>query len=144
MNWEKLRCPARVTFKYLNYPKSLCEFGKKKWKCIIRPRFKNLNLCPNLSSNKMKSLHKAGHISNWTWWMRYSVFSNFKNLSMNWEKYVFYWEKRILNPSKILQIYTKEFLTLTKALLILLPLYIQMLITQISTQTFHHKYRKYK
>ena len=25
--------------------------------------------------------------------MRYSISSSFKNLSMNWEKYIFHWEK---------------------------------------------------
>ena len=30
--------------------------------------------------------------------MRYSITSNFNNLSMNWEKYVFYWEKSNFEP----------------------------------------------
>ena len=38
--------------------------------------------------------------------------------------------------------HTTEFLTLRKALLILLPLYFKMLIMQISTQADNHKYRR--
>ena len=76
MNWEKLRSPARATFKDSNFL-SLCELGKT-WKHSLRPRFQrpNLNLlmnweklCTNLSftiENKMGNLHKAGHISNLT------------------------------------------------------------------------------
>ena len=30
--------------------------------------------------------------------MRYFISSNFKNLSMNWEKYVFHWKKWNLEP----------------------------------------------
>ena len=65
MNWEKFRSPARATFKYPNYPKSLCEFGKKIGS--VRPRFKIPNLCANLNftiENKMKNLQEPGHISN--------------------------------------------------------------------------------
>ena len=47
----------------------------------------------------------------------------------------------ILSPLKIFG-HTAEFLTLGKDLLILLPLYLQMLIMQISTQTDSHKYKK--
>ena len=36
--------------------------------------------------------------------IRYSISSNFKNLSVNWEKYVFYWENEILNPLEVLRI----------------------------------------
>ena len=73
--------------------------------------------------------------------MRYSISSNFKNLLMNWVKYVFYWEK--LNFVSIGNFaHTAGFLTLEKVLLILLPLYLQMLIVQISTQADNHKYRK--
>ena len=41
-----------------------------------------------------------------------------------------------------MQYCSAEFLTLGKALLIPLPLYLQMLIMQVSTQTNNHKYRK--
>ena len=30
--------------------------------------------------------------------MRYSFTSSFKNLSLNWEKYVIFWEKRNFEP----------------------------------------------
>ena len=30
--------------------------------------------------------------------MRYFISLNFKNLSMNWEKYVFHWEKWKIEP----------------------------------------------
>ena len=56
-------------------------------------------ICPNLSfpvENKIENLHKAGHILN--------VSSNFKKLSTNWDKYVFYWENGILNLLEILHI----------------------------------------
>ena len=63
--------------------------------------------------------------------------STFKNLSMNWGKYVFHWEKwNFQCISKFA--HTTELLTLGKAQLILLPLYLQMLIMQILT-----KYAKY-
>ena len=39
---------------------------------------------------KMVNLDKAGHISDLTWWMRHSVYSNFMNLAITWEKYFFY------------------------------------------------------
>ena len=41
MNWEKLICPARATYKNPNF-RSLCEFGKTG-KCSLRPRFKSPN-----------------------------------------------------------------------------------------------------
>ena len=41
-----------------------------------------------------------------------------------------------------MQYCSAESLTLGKALLILLPLYLQMLIMKVSTQTNNHKYRK--
>ena len=47
----------------------------------------------------------------------------------------------ILSPLQIF-VHTAEFLTLGKDLLILLPLYLQMLIMQISTQTDSHKCKK--
>ena len=50
-------------------------------------------LCPNISFTAENKMEKADHISALTWWMRYSISSNFKNLSMNWLKYVFHWEK---------------------------------------------------
>ena len=96
----------------------------------------NLNF---IAESKMGNLHKAGHISTW---MRYSISSNFKNLSElvkkrfplgNFISNVFHFEP-IGNSA-----HTKGFSTLGKALL---PLYLQMLIIQISTQTDSHKYRK--
>ena len=89
-------------------------------------------LCPNLSStveNKMETLHKAGHIS--------KVSSNFKNLSINLDKYVFHWEKWKFEPIGN-SAHTAEVLAYGKALLILLPLYLQMLKMLISTQTDNH------
>ena len=89
-------------------------------------------LCPNLSfdvENKMENLYKAGHIS--------KVSSNFKNLSINWDKYVFRWEKWNFEPNEN-SAHTAEVLTYGKALLILLPLYLQMLKMLISTQTDNH------
>ena len=47
------------------------------------------------------------------------------------------WKNEILNPLEILRILQIS----QKALQILLPLYLQMLIMQISTQTDNHKYR---
>ena len=73
--------------------------------------------------------------------MRYYISSNFKNLSKNWVKYLFHLEKWNFQPTGNFA-YNTGFLTLRKALLILLPLYLQMLIMQISTQTDNHKYRK--
>ena len=89
-------------------------------------------LCPNLSftvENKMENLHKAGHIS--------KVSSNFKNLLINWDKYVFRWEKWNFEPTEN-SAYTAEVLAYGKALLILLPLYLQMLKMLTSTQTDNH------
>ena len=100
-------------------------------------------LCPNLrftAENKMEHLHKAGHISTSIWWMRYPISSNFKNLSMNWIKYVFYLEKWNFETTGNFAHITK-FLTLQKALLILLPLNLQILIMLTSPQT-DNKYRK--
>ena len=59
-------------------------------------------LCSNLNftvENKMGNLHKAGHLSNFS--------SNFKNLSVNWDEYVFHWENGTLNPLEILHILQK-------------------------------------
>ena len=56
-------------------------------------------------------------------------------------KYVFHWEKWNFEPTGK-SAYTTKFLTLGNALLILLSLYLQMLIMQISTQKNNHKYRK--
>ena len=64
--------------------------------------------------------------------MRYYISSNFKNLSKNWVKYLFHLEKWNFEPTGNFA-YNIGFLTLRKALLILLPLYLQMLIMQIST-----------
>ena len=41
MNWEKLRSPARATFKNPNF-KSLGELSKT-WKCSLSPRFESPN-----------------------------------------------------------------------------------------------------
>ena len=48
------------------------------------------------------------------------------------------WKNEILNSLEILRILQIS----QKALQILLPLYLQMLIMQISTQTDNHKYRR--
>ena len=62
----------------------------------LRPTFKHLNF---KSMNELQkkgdfTQNKAGHILNLTQCVRYSISSNFKNLSINWEKYIFhYWEK---------------------------------------------------
>ena len=89
----------------------------------------------------MGNLHKADHILNLTWWFRYSIPSDFKNLPMVWVKYVFQWEKWNSEPTGNFA-HTTKFLTLCKAMLSLLPLYPQMLIKEISNQTDNHKYRK--
>ena len=97
-------------------------------------------LCPNLSftvENKMGNLHKAGFMSYLTSLMRYFVSSNFKNLSINWEKYIFHREGWNFEPIGNF-VHTTEFLTIGKALQILLPLYLQMLIKQISAHTDNH------
>ena len=77
--------------------------------------------------------------------MRYSIYSNFKNLSSNWGKYVFHGEKWNFEPIGNFA-HTTKFLTIRKPLLILLLLYLQMLIImlimQISTQIDNCKYRK--
>ena len=89
-------------------------------------------LCLNLSftvENKMENLHKTGHIS--------KVSSNFKNLSINWDKYVFRWEKWNFEPNEN-SAHTGEVLAYGKALLILLPLYLQMLKMLILTKTDNH------
>ena len=59
--------------------------------------------------------------------MRHSISSNFKSLSMICVKYVFHWQKWNFEPIGIF-VHTTEFLTLEKAPLILLLLYLQMLI----------------
>ena len=79
MNWEKLRSPARATFKNPNF-RSLRENWEKTLKYSLRP-YQNSKvpiwnllmhwekLCPNLSftvKNKMGNLYKTGHISNLT------------------------------------------------------------------------------
>ena len=86
----------------------------------------NRELCLSLSftaGNKMGSFYKSGNISNI---IKYSIYSNFKNLSTIRKKYGFLWEK-------------KNFESITN-----LPLYLQMLINQIQTQTDNDKYRKKK
>ena len=47
--------------------------------------------------------------------MRYFISSNFKNLSMNWEKYIFHWEKWDFEPV-MNSVYMAELLALVKAL----------------------------
>ena len=49
--------------------------------------------------------------------MRYYISSNFKNLSMNWDKYVFNWEKWNFDP-KGNSALTAVFLVLEKALVL--------------------------
>ena len=90
MIWEKLRIPAKATFKNPDF-RSLGEFGKT-WSKIQKsqfwikdPRFlvqgvkvsilnQYINwekFCPNLlftAENQMGNLCKIGHISNLTWW----------------------------------------------------------------------------
>ena len=61
---------------------------------------------------------------------------------MNWE-YFSIWKNIILNPLRVLRT-TKEFLTLGKALQMLLHVSLQILKMQISTQTDNHKYIKKK
>ena len=139
---KKLRVPARATFKNPNV-QSLCELGKT-WEYHLSPTFKSTNFesidelrrkgidkkFPYLRStagNKIRNLHKAGHISTLIWWMRYSISSNFKNLSMNWVKYVFHLEKWNFAPNRNF-VYTTGFLTLRKYLLIILPLYLQQIL----------------
>ena len=56
---------------------------------------------------------------------------------MNLVKYVFHWEKRNLEPIGDFA-HTTEFLSFRKALLIILLVYLQMLMIQISTQTDSH------
>ena len=92
-NWR--RNPARAIFKNSKF--SL--WVGKTWRYRLRPTLKN----PNFES--MDELNKVGSWCKFTvenktcnkmryeWWMRYSVTLNFKNLSINWEKYVFYYEK---------------------------------------------------
>ena len=46
--------------------------------------------------------------------MRYSFTSSFKNLSLNWEKYVIFWEKRNFEPI-MNSAHTAERLVLEKA-----------------------------
>ena len=65
--------------------------------------------------------------------MRHSIFSIFKNLSINWEKCVFYFEKWDFDPIGNSE-HTRKFLDLRKALLIFLPLYLLMLKMQKSAQ----------
>ena len=84
--------------------KSLCEL-RKTWKfsqrltlkiTILNLRMNWEKLGPNISftvKNKARNLHKIKLFLFQTQWMRYSITSNFETLSMNWEKYVFYWEK---------------------------------------------------
>ena len=56
---------------------------------------------------------------------------------MNWDKYVFHLGNVFLNPLEN-SVHTANSLALEKALLILLPLYVQMLKMLISTQTENH------
>ena len=56
---------------------------------------------------------------------------------MNWDKYVFHLGNVFLNQLEN-SVHTANSLTLEKALLILLPLYVQMLKMLISTQAENH------
>ena len=56
---------------------------------------------------------------------------------MNWDKYVFHLGNVFLNQLEN-SVHTANSLALEKALLILLPLYVQMLKMLISTQTENH------
>ena len=49
-------------------------------------------------------------------WIRFSISSNFKNLSINWKKYVFYWQKWNFEHIEI-YLHTGKFLALGKTLL---------------------------
>ena len=61
---------------------------------------------------------------------------------MNWIKYVFHWEKKKRNFEPIGNFaHIAEILTLGKASLILLPLFVQMFIMKMSTQADKQKYR---
>ena len=53
----------------------------------LTPKFKNVLKIEGIYINK------AGHILNLTKWIRYSTSSIFKNLWINWEKYVFHLDK---------------------------------------------------
>ena len=91
MNWEKLRSPTKATFENSNF-QFPGQLGKL-WQQSLRPAFKSVsfnlwmnweNLCPNLSfaiENSMGNLRKTGHIL--------IIFSNFKNLSLNFYDYMF-------------------------------------------------------
>ena len=90
---EKLRSPARGTYKN---PK-IFLWIRKNWN--LRMNWKKLG--PNLSftvENEASNLHKIKLLLFQTQWMRYSITSKFINLSINWEKYVFYWEKWNFEP----------------------------------------------
>ena len=68
-------------------------------------------------------------------------FLKFHEFIIELRKHVFYWEKwnfELIGKSA----HTTKFLTLGNALLILLSLYLQMLIMQISAQKNNHKYKK--
>ena len=109
------------------------QFWIYKW---IEMKIIEEKLCPYLcftAENKMGNLNKAGHIPALIWWMRYSISSRFTNLLMNWVTYVFHLKNFV---------HATGFLSLRKALLILLSLYLQMLMMQISTQTDNNKSRK--
>ena len=83
MNWEKfgnssrncgkLTILAEAAFKNPNFP-SLCELGKSLGVPILNILMTWEMLCLNLNfvaEDKMGNLHKAGHISTLTGWMRY-------------------------------------------------------------------------
>ena len=85
----------------------------------LRPTFKHLSF-ESMDELKKKgeiTQNKAGHILNLTLCIRYSISSNFKNLSRNWGKYIFHcWEKwnfeTIVNSG-----HTAEFVALGKVLI---------------------------
>ena len=89
----------------------------------------------------MGNLHKAGHISDLTWWIRYSISTTFQDLINELGEICFPLGKWNFEPIWNFT-HTTEYLTLGNLFLILiLSLYLQMLM-QISTQTNNHKYRK--
>ena len=85
----------------ISFEESLCELGNT-WKFSLSLALKThdfeskvnweklgSNLCFTVE-NKASNLHKIKLLLFQTQLMRYSVTSKFKNLFMNWEKYVFY------------------------------------------------------
>ena len=138
MNWEKLKLQLDQNSKisilnvFANCEKLQSTIPKypklqsivpilnlwKKWEKF----YPNLRFTAENKICKYVNMQRAGHILNLTWWMRHSISSNFKSLSMICVKYVFHWQKWNFEPIGIF-VHTTE-----KAPLILLLLYLQMLI----------------